>query len=874
MDNNIQRYLMPICFFNKLELEQRLIALNKQLLEKSLMDISIQYIRSIHYSENIIVLLAVSKEEIKAEINELQKYIQEFTGQENFQFYVPDKIYYHSKPVGKGGKIVFMNPPGGMVNKGLYKKYNPSNRLEEKNEFNLIEEEAQDNELMKKYMEEINITASSIRLLNQIGIEPNILVGASMGEIALLLSSNFLNTYNRNDDTKGIIQRICRSIKAVLDNQDKLAEQYYGSKPEKWEKWYLKCDIAKLKKLIEPFHDIFIIIIGSDKDAVITGEAISINHIVHVLGCYAKQLDDPGYIHTEVLEQMYFNIYQDCLKENVFLDTENTSYEIYSAYLGMPLNNTMEAFANSIATVLTKPIDFSSLLMNIYNDGGRIFIDLSTNGICAAWAKACFKNADNVRVLKTYSQIDKSQHLGQLLAVLCSEHVELDYTKFYHLNNNEVNGSVQNFGVSELILKQIESNMKLYKLNLRYKQKWNRLRLHVFEEQAKKQSYLYNRKELEEMTDGNLSDVLGGEYKQIDSYAIRARMPSPPYLFVSRVLSMNARFKEFSPSFIITEYDFTEDCILRTGDVEISPVVASEASHAGIFLASVIGVDSIHKGNARFRIVNASTITKSKENFKVGDTMRMEFHIKEIFYFKEMMYLRCCYNVYLHNNLVSETKCLAGFFSELQLKSSKLKQRKVYNWKTNEVIFNPATIIKKKYYSKSQVKSFLLGNNQGCFEDSELHPGRVIYKMDRNAFMIDEITEISYKGGKFGYGYIKSKKQITEDFWPFKAHFKNDPVLPGTVMIEGMNQTIQLYAVHLGIYRVFKNAKCAPTLDHAVKFSFLGQILPQEGDLEYYIYLKKFVKEKDKFIMIMDAEAIIDNFVVLKQDDISMEYGS
>ena len=59
--------------------------------------------------------------------------------------------------------------------------------------------------------------------------------------------------------------------------------------------------------------------------------------------------------------------------------------------------------------------------------------------------------------------------------------------------------------------------------------------------------------------------------------------------------------------------------------------------------------------------------------------------------------------------------------------------------------------------------------------------------------MVDRIIKISQKGGKFGKGIIKAELDIDPDKWFFKCHFKNDPVMPGCLGLDGFWQLIGFF---------------------------------------------------------------------------------
>ena len=64
--------------------------------------------------------------------------------------------------------------------------------------------------------------------------------------------------------------------------------------------------------------------------------------------------------------------------------------------------------------------------------------------------------------------------------------------------------------------------------------------------------------------------------------------------------------------------------------------------------------------------------------------------------------------------------------------------------------------------------------------------------------MVSRITEIFSSGGKYNKGNIKAELDINEDNWFFLCHFKNDPVMPGCLGLDGMWQIVGFYLTWLG----------------------------------------------------------------------------
>ena len=86
--------------------------------------------------------------------------------------------------------------------------------------------------------------------------------------------------------------------------------------------------------------------------------------------------------------------------------------------------------------------------------------------------------------------------------------------------------------------------------------------------------------------------------------------------------------------------------------------------------------------------------------------------------------------------------------------------------------------------------------------------------------LLDEVQIAS--GGKFGQGYAYGHKVINPRDWFFKAHFHQDPVMPGSLGVEAMLQALQAYALQSGLGREFRSPRFAHALDHNTVWKYRG----------------------------------------------------
>ncbi len=64
--------------------------------------------------------------------------------------------------------------------------------------------------------------------------------------------------------------------------------------------------------------------------------------------------------------------------------------------------------------------------------------------------------------------------------------------------------------------------------------------------------------------------------------------------------------------------------------------------------------------------------------------------------------------------------------------------------------------------------------------------------------MLDRITGYWPEGGAAGLGRLRAEKDIDPGEWFFRAHFFQDPVMPGSLGVEAMCQLLQWYLMERG----------------------------------------------------------------------------
>ncbi len=138
--------------------------------------------------------------------------------------------------------------------------------------------------------------------------------------------------------------------------------------------------------------------------------------------------------------------------------------------------------------------------------------------------------------------------------------------------------------------------------------------------------------------------------------------------------------------------------------------------------------------------------------------------------------------------------------------------------------------------------------------EGRLH-GTGMAKLPRpGMLMFDRITEYESSSGRTGS--IRAELDIKPELWFFDAHFKDDPVMPGCLMLDGLWQLG-------GFFMVLRDLKGWGRALGAGNVSFSGQVRPESKSVIYEVNATHVRTNGQASVFVGDGKCICDGKVVV-----------
>jgi 3-hydroxymyristoyl/3-hydroxydecanoyl-(acyl carrier protein) dehydratase len=165
--------------------------------------------------------------------------------------------------------------------------------------------------------------------------------------------------------------------------------------------------------------------------------------------------------------------------------------------------------------------------------------------------------------------------------------------------------------------------------------------------------------------------------------------------------------------------------------------------------------------------------------------------------------------------------------------------------------------------------SWKLGATGGRALSEQALPTRGLTLPAKGYAMIDRVEALSLDGGPNGLGFVSGTKQVDPSEWFFRAHFFQDPVMPGSLGLEALQQLLLIYARERFPELVETHRLQSMAIDRPHVWQYRGQVVPTNALVSVEARVTLVTDEREPLI-IADGQLLCDGKPIYAMKDFSV----
>jgi acyl transferase domain-containing protein/3-hydroxymyristoyl/3-hydroxydecanoyl-(acyl carrier protein) dehydratase len=326
---------------------------------------------------------------------------------------------------------------------------------------------------------------------------------------------------------------------------------------------------------------------------------------------------------------------------------------------------------------------------------------------------------------------------------------------------------------------------------------------------------------------GRPSEAFGPAYTRFDGTRRLARLPGPPFHFMSRVVGVEGRpWVMEAGAAVEVEYDvpdrvwyFEQNDFPGAMPFSVLLEVVLQASG---WLASYVGSALTSDGDLLFRNLDGTGTVHREVRPGMG-VLRTRTSLREVSRSGEMIIQSFGVECACAGVPVFSLTTVFGFFPPSAF--------------DNQVGLPPAADEVARFAGACDFGVDLTARPRRYF-GGPLHLPRPML------MMLDRVTGYWPDAGRAGLGRLRAEKDVDPGEWFFQAHFFQDPVQPGSLGVQAMCQLLQFYAIERGLGDGFPRPRFQQVLPgHAVSWKYRGQVTPRHRTIVVEVEIHEVAAE-------------------------------
>jgi 3-hydroxymyristoyl/3-hydroxydecanoyl-(acyl carrier protein) dehydratase len=136
--------------------------------------------------------------------------------------------------------------------------------------------------------------------------------------------------------------------------------------------------------------------------------------------------------------------------------------------------------------------------------------------------------------------------------------------------------------------------------------------------------------------------------------------------------------------------------------------------------------------------------------------------------------------------------------------------------------------------------------------------------------LVDEVRVVP-DGGPRRLGSVSAELPVTRDAWWFSRHFHRDPVMPGSLAIEAIIQTLQEWLVATGHLDSLRDARFVPPVGAPLRWRYRGQVLPSDPTVSVEAHVTAVERRRGRVRVGATASLWNDGLRIYHVEDLAVE---
>jgi acyl transferase domain-containing protein/3-hydroxymyristoyl/3-hydroxydecanoyl-(acyl carrier protein) dehydratase len=711
--------------------------------------------------------------------------------------------------------------------------------------------------------------------LDWLGLKPQAAIGFSAGETNTLLAFQVWR-----DPDRFFSEFIASGVFSKH-----LSGEFAAVNGTPWETWVVLVSESRLRELLDAAPEVRLLAIHARGEYLIAGPSEACAS-VRAGAETARRIDFDMVVHCPDLAP-FAGTWRSLHDRETFVPVDSPRF--YQLATGRSYALSRSAIAEALTAQALQTLDFPRVIEQAWHDGVRVFLEHGPRGSCTSWIRKILGDREHAAIALDLPGADSLTQIMHAAAQLIAAGIDVSLAKLEERISPKAAESKRRVlrlpahpapvripetappaaslnraspvSLLELHMQRLtaehihfqETSTRMHEEFLATSQrafsKFMRgevtVRTALIEAKPAPASVVFTRAQLEAAACGKISEVFGPEFEELDTFRRICRLPMPPLLLVNRVTKLEGEPRSMKLGVIHTETDVRRDSWFLHRD-SIPAGLMIEAGQADMLLISWLGIDFHARGERVYRMLGCE-VQFHDRLARSGDTLRYEIRITgharqgeaRIFFFR--------YDCFVGQRLaLSVRNGQAGFFSDAELSGSTGVLWSPETDPPGNVWNAPTPRVRKiaASFDAAQIGAAAEGHIYECFGSGfELSAAqqRPPSFARPDLLLFDTVAELQFEGGPWRRGHCRAEYAIRPDSWLFTSHFKDDPCMPGTIMLEGCLQLMAFYMMALGLTLDRDGWRFEPVRDETFELRCRGQVTPESTLLICDMFVGDFI---------------------------------